>query len=197
MTATPNPSEETTKHLTRIAKTAAIMKKISLFCLFSLFTIIAMAQGKKSFTLDDLLPGGSTFRNLQPQNMYTTWWGDHCVETTLEGCYAVNRKNGSKEQLFTLEQLNGWLGCDMEHPAVRSCYYVSFPHPEKPWAAVQYTSEGKNGGPRRMNSTWVDFKKGTVVWTQDIPGHRHGHRPFRRIEEHGIHRRGKPVCNRC
>lgn len=146
------------------------MKKISLFCLFSLFTIIAMAQGKKSFTLDDLLPGGSTFRNLQPQNMYTTWWGDLCVETTLEGCYTVNRKNGSKEQLFTLEQLNGWLGCDMEHPAVRSCYYVSFPHPEKPWAAVQYTSEGKNGGPRRMNSAWVDFKKGTVVWTQDIPG---------------------------
>lgn len=132
-------------------------------------SMIAMSQEKKSFTLDDLLPGGSTYHSLQAQNMYTTWWGDNCIETALEACFAIDLKTGKKEKLFTLEQLNGWLRCPEGEPALRSCYYVKFPHPEQPWVAVQFSTPKGEGGKRVLKAAWVDFKKGTVVWTQEIP----------------------------
>ena len=31
---------------------------------------------KKLFTLEDLNFGGTNYHNLQPKNMFLTWWGD-------------------------------------------------------------------------------------------------------------------------
>lgn len=146
-----------------------MMKKINFCFLFSVLSMMVMAQGKKSFTLDDLLPGGSTYHNLQAQNLYATWWGDNCVETTLDGCYTIDLKSGKKKTLFTLSQLNQWLGCDEKSPAVRSCYYVTFPNPGQPWAAVQYTVKNQADNKSVLKAAWVDFKKGSVVWTQELP----------------------------
>ena len=54
-----------------------------------------MAQTtKKSFTLDDLLGGGSTFWNLQPKNMFTTWWGEVPVELTVEEARGMDNEKG-------------------------------------------------------------------------------------------------------
>lgn len=40
-----------------------------------LLTGTLMGQTKKSFTLDDLMWGGSNYWNLQPKNLYTAFWG--------------------------------------------------------------------------------------------------------------------------
>ena len=57
------------------------MNRAKLTALLMLIATIAMAQTtKKSFTLHDLLGGGSTFWNLQPQYLFSTWWGEIPVE---------------------------------------------------------------------------------------------------------------------
>lgn len=125
------------------------MTKIKLCLILSFFSIMAMAQEKKSFTLNDLLPGGNTFYGLQPENMFTTWWGDQCIETSLDECRVISAKNGKKTVLFSLDQLNGWLGGE-EKPVVRSCYNLEFPYAEQPYVLVKTPSK------------WylADFRKG-------------------------------------
>ena len=40
-------------------------------------TMNVIAQDKKSFTLEDLMPGGNNYFNLQPKNLLgLKWWGD-------------------------------------------------------------------------------------------------------------------------
>ena len=144
-------------------------KRINLFIMVSLLSVLAMAQGKKSFTLDDLLPGGSTYHQLQPQNLYTAWWGNRLVETDLDGCNEINPKNGSKKVLFTLQQLNQWLGAGEDSSVVRSCYNVEFPDGGQPWVATVVSGKGKNGGKPTSIYTVVDFKSRKKVWEQEYP----------------------------
>ena len=144
-------------------------KKLDFLLLFTAFSALVMAQEKKSFTLDDLLPGGSTWHSVQPRNMYTAWWGDRCVETTLNECLAIRPADGGRDTLFTLEQMNRWLGSEPEKPAVRSCYYVTFPEPGQPRAAVQYPDRKGEEGTPVLKYAIVDFEKGQTVWTQEIP----------------------------
>ena len=60
-------------------------------------TTMTAQTTKKSFTLDDLLGGGSTFWNLQPKNMFSTWWGDVPVELT------VDEAKGIKNEKLTMK----------------------------------------------------------------------------------------------
>lgn len=128
-----------------------------------------MAQGKKSFTLDDLMPGGSTFSQMQPQSLYTEWWGDRCVETALDACHEIDADNGKKKTLFTLEQLNQWLEAPADSPLVRSCFYVSFPDAQKPLVAVTVSNRKQAGSPHTRTYAVVDFKKGEKVYAQTYP----------------------------
>lgn len=145
-----------------------MMKKINLYVLFSFLSIVVMAQGKKSFTLDDLLPGGRTFSQMSPKNMYTTWWGDKCVETSVDECNIIDAKNGSKSLLFTISDLNAWLGGDEENKIVRSCYNVTFPEGDKTWVAVR-VSQNKVEKSRKYKYVVVDFKSGQQVLSQEYP----------------------------
>lgn len=48
-------------------------------------TMNVIAQDKKSFTLEDLMPGGNNYFNLQPKNLHgLKWWGDVCVNADIE-----------------------------------------------------------------------------------------------------------------
>ena len=67
-----------------------------------LTTIPAMAQQKKQFTLDDLVPGGSGFWNLYPQYMYATWWGDLLVKTEVEKASVISNQKGETIEPQTL-----------------------------------------------------------------------------------------------
>ena len=132
------------------------MKSKFLLALLTLFTLSMTAQ-QKLFTLEDLNFGGTNFRNLQPKNMWLTWWGDQLVQTDVEECYLVNTKTGKKKLLFTLDDINRWAQTDGSN-RVRSLASVTFPYADKPIAAV---------GNRRA-FTLVDFKAKTTVWRDTI-----------------------------
>ena len=57
-----------------------------------LLTGTLMGQTKKSFTLDDLMWGGSNYWNLQPKNLYTAFWGSKLMQLEVEAVH-TNRSN--------------------------------------------------------------------------------------------------------
>lgn len=71
-------------------------KKINLsLALMLLSAVITMAQELKSFTLDDLIPGGSNYYNCSIKNLYgVQWWGDRCIVPDAEEVKTVNPRNG-------------------------------------------------------------------------------------------------------
>ena len=60
-----------------ISKVAALISLL-------LLPLSVMAQPKKSFTLDDLMWGGSNYWNIMPRSVFTAWWGDALVQTNVD-----------------------------------------------------------------------------------------------------------------
>ena len=130
-----------------------------LVALLALTALPIMAQ--KLFTLEDLNYGGTNFRNMQPKNMWLTWWGDQLIQTDVEECYTINTKTGKKQRLFTLNEINKWAGSDEEaNRYVRHLMNASFPYPDKPLVAVG----------NKKAFLLVDFKAKKVVWQDSISG---------------------------
>lgn len=135
------------------AKFYFTMKKAHLFAATALLlaTATTMAQNsKKSFTLDDLLSGGSTFWNLQPKYMFSTWWGEVPVELTVDQAAAIKADGKREPALFTADELNAVAG----ETLVRSCTNLTFPYPSQPIVKVQTTKE----------IVLIDFQQKAVVW---------------------------------
>ena len=122
----------------------------------SLITTPLFAQEKR-FTLEDLNFGGTNYHNLQPKNMWLTWWGDQLIQTDVEECYTIDVKTGKKEKLFTLEDINKWAKSDDEK-YVRHLMNAAFPYPDKPLVQVG----------NRHAVILVDFKEKKVVWQDSI-----------------------------
>ena len=114
-------------------------------------TTTTMAQ--KQFTLEDLNYGGTNYRNMIPENRYTTWWGDRLVRTDVDYCAEVNLKNGKETRLFSLDELNEWAGLKDTEDQIRHFYSASFPYADKNLVLVM------NGNENLL----VDFKKRTLV----------------------------------
>lgn len=131
------------------------MRKMTFLAVVLFAATTMMAQStKKSFTLNDLLSGGSTFWNLQPEYMYSTWWGDVPVELTVDRVLRI-QPNGSREVvLFTAEELNDVLG----EKVVRTCTSVSFPYADESIVKVQNSRE----------IILIDFQKKEIVWRGSI-----------------------------
>ena len=68
---------------------------------------IPMTAQDKLFTLEDLNFGGTNYHNMQPKNMWLTWWGDQLIQTDVEECHTIDAKTGKKTLLFTLDDING------------------------------------------------------------------------------------------
>lgn len=76
-----------------------------------------MAQNKKSFTLDDLMWGGSNYWNLQPKNIYTAWWGDRLLQTDADEVQTFYNEKGKAEKpavLFTEADVNACLNQEQQ-----------------------------------------------------------------------------------
>ena len=84
-----------------------------------LSVMTAMAQ--KSFTLDDLMSGGSNFWNLQPKNLYTAWWGDRLVRLEVDDCTL----QGESKPLLTTEAVNAALTTETDGRVTSLLYAVS------------------------------------------------------------------------
>ena len=136
------------------------MMKIKALLLLLSLSLPMLAQDKL-FTLEDLNFGGNNYRNLQPKNMWLTWWGDQLVQTDVEECQIIDVKTGKKTLLFTLDDINKWAGSDEEaNRYVRHLMNATFPYPDKPLVQV--------GNKKAV--ILVDFKEKKVVWQDSISG---------------------------
>ena len=130
-----------------------------LVALALLGTINTMSAQDKLFTLEDLNYGGNNFYNMQPKNMYLTWWGEKLVNTDVEECHLVDTKTGTKQTLFSLDDINTWAESDSVK-YVRHLMNASFPYPDKPIVAVG----------NRKAYILIDFEAKKVVWQDSISG---------------------------
>ena len=136
------------------------MMKIKALLLLLSLSLPMLAQDKL-FTLEDLNFGGNNYRNLQPKNMWLTWWGDQLVQTDVEECHLIDVKTGKKTLLFTLDDINKWADSDEEaNRYVRHLMNATFPYPDKPLVQV--------GNKKAV--ILVDFKEKKVVWQDSISG---------------------------
>ena len=121
---------------------------------------LSMTAQDKLFTLEDLNFGGTNYANLQPKNMFLTWWGDQLVQTDVEECNIIDVKTGKKKLLFTLDDINKWAESDDSVCYVRHLMNATFPYPDKPLVAVG----------NRKAYILVDFKAKKMVWQDSISG---------------------------
>ena len=136
------------------------MKKINLIVCLIVLSMSAIAQDKL-FTLEDLNFGGTNYGNMQPKNMWLTWWGDQLIQTDVEECSTIDAKTGKKTLLFTLDDINRWAESDEEaNRYVRHLMNATFPYPDKPYVQLG----------NRKAVILLDFKEKKVVWQDSISG---------------------------
>ncbi|WP_280671213.1 MULTISPECIES: S9 family peptidase [unclassified Dysgonomonas] len=118
-------------------------------------TIPAQQSGGYSLSLDDLIPGGSTYNNYRPQMPHNLrWWGDKllCVEGDSVISVSLTEK-GKKEVLFTLEGLNGLF--QSKNKKISTINALSFPYPDKD-NIIAFDTETDNG---MMEKLLFDLEK--------------------------------------
>ena len=126
--------------------------------LLALGTPNAMAQEKtqkKEFTLEDLNFGGTNYRNMIPGNRWLIWWGDQLVRLEAEECYLVDKKTSKETTLFTLDDVNEWLG-EEAAKGLHMLSYASFPYADQPLVLLNFDGE------RHL----IDFEQKKEVWHQ-------------------------------
>ena len=134
------------------------MKKIfNLLAIILMTTSVMMAQDKKSFTLEDLMPGGNNYFNLQPKNIQgLRWWGDLCLQGEIDELQTINPVNGKKATLITLKEVNELLDAK-KLGKIHHFYSVSMPYTEK-WLLLS----------TRAHRILIDIDKKEVIWSQAI-----------------------------
>lgn len=139
------------------------MKKSSLLTLLTLLLFLPTMAQKKHFTIEDLIPGGSTYyAHSYPENRYLAWWGDTCIELGMDNCTYANKQSGNNNKssilnVLTQENINTILTAN-GRKTINHFYYASFPYPDKPWTLI---SRGKE-------NTLIDWESQKVVWKSDL-----------------------------
>ena len=137
------------------------MMKIKHLLILACLTLSLPMAAQKLFTLEDLNFGGTNYRNLQPENMFLTWWGDQLVETDVEECNLIDVKTGKKTKLFTLDDINKWAESDEEQNRyVRHLMNATFPYPDQPLVAVG----------NKKSFLLLNFMTHQIVWQDSISG---------------------------
>ena len=112
-------------------------------------------------TLEDLIPGGETFR--YAENLHgVKWWGDICAKPDIESLVLINPVTGKEQVIATLEKVNQTLensGIDK----IQHFYNVSFPWSKKNEMLIP--TNGKyvvyNWGNNQVVST-IDYPQGAA-----------------------------------
>lgn len=118
-------------------------------------TATLSAQEKKSFTLDDLMPGGNNWFHLQPENLHgLQWWGDVCVNADMEDIKTIDAVSGKEQVIFTLQEANNVLEAN-GMGKIHHFRDVSFPYAEK-WILVNTNT----------HKALIDWEKKELVWIQ-------------------------------
>ena len=112
----------------------------------------SLAEETKLLTLEDVMPSGNNWYNLQPENRYTAWWGNVPLETTADEVKELVKD----VTLVNVSRINEIAG----ETIARSGHNLSFPYAGQPIAHIT------QGMKKRVQ---IDWKQGKVVWSQDIP----------------------------
>ena len=95
----------------------------------ALFITNAMAQELKTPTLEDLIPGGETYR--YAENLYgLQWWGDECIKPGIDTLFVINPKTGKEKTITTREIVNKVLE-ENQSGKLQHFHSVSFPWSDK------------------------------------------------------------------
>ena len=152
----------------------------------ALFTTNVMAQetnaGKQKVkpTLEDLIPGGETYR--YAENLYgLQWWGDVCIKPGIDSIFSIDPKTGKEELLATRKKVNQVLNslitptsgeyteeevaaAKSGHGPVLHFYNTEFPWADKPYMLIK--------GPKRY--VVYDFRKNEFVEAMPQAGKKTG-----------------------
>ena len=135
------------------------MKKRIVWSLLLLLLMTPVtAQNKKSFTLDDLMWGGSNYWNLQPKSYSAAFWGDKLVKLSVDdAALAFNEKgkDAGMKRLFTVEDVNAALDT-ARIGKVYNILYASFPYADRTEVLLSTSKQ-------RFLYDWATRK---VVWQQ-------------------------------
>lgn len=133
-----------------------IAKSLLLLIAFAL-TMNVTAQEKKSFTLEDVMPGGNNYYNLLPQNCYgLQWWGDVCMDADIEEVKTIHPVNGKENIFITLQEVNDLLATG-KLGKINHFRNASFPYTEK-WMLVNTTT----------HKALIDWEKKELIWSQPL-----------------------------
>lgn len=95
----------------------------------ALFITNVMAQELKTPTLEDLIPGGETYR--YAENLYgLQWWGDECIKPGIDTLFVINPKTGKEKTITTREIVNKVLK-ENQSGKLQHFHSVSFPWSDK------------------------------------------------------------------
>lgn len=137
------------------------MKKRIVWSLLLLLLMTPVtAQNKKSFTLDDLMWGGSNYWNLQPKSYSAAFWGDKLVKLSVDdAALAFNEKgkDAGMKRLFTVEDVNAALDT-ARVGKVYNILYASFPYADRTEVLLSTSKQ-------RFLYDWATCK---VVWQQPV-----------------------------
>ena len=116
-----------------------------------------MAQDLKTPTLEDLIPGGETFRSAE--NLHgLQWWGNQCVIPDIESVALINPTTGKEQTIATLEKVNQVLE-NKGYKLIYSFYNVSFPWEGKTEMLI----------PTQGKYVVYNWKTNQIVSTLDFP----------------------------
>lgn len=136
---------------------------------------ISSAQEKKTFTLNDVIPGGDNYFNLVPKSMLgLQWWGDICVRTDIENIKKIDTKSGKESILVTLEEVNEALkNGEMPYKLtghikpLRTLMAASLPWGDR--NVITFTQyDDRTPGQKYM--IWYDFSKKKIVNLFNLQG---------------------------
>ena len=112
-----------------------------------------MAQETKKPTLEELIPGGESYR--YAENLYgLQWWGDECIKPGVDTLYSIQPKTGKETMVITREQINKVLE-ENKAGKLSHLYSVRFLWTDK--AQMLFTIAGK--------FIVYDFKNNQVIST--------------------------------
>ena len=93
-------------------------------------------------TLEDLIPGGETYR--YAENLYSVqWWGNRCIKPGVDSLMTVNPKNGKETLIATRAKVNEVLsaqaGTDSKknYGSLQHFYNTQFPWADKPYMLIK------------------------------------------------------------
>lgn len=134
------------------------IKKWALLIVAALTMGNLMAQERRMPTLDDLLPGGETYR--YADNIYgLQWWGDVLVKPDIDRLSSVDLKNGKETELVDVGQVSDILKKNNLNISLPSLQSVQLLWPGETKMLIR----------TRTGYYTVDWKSGTIVAKQEMP----------------------------